>query len=332
MTLFAGNSKLLLIKKQTDKDTPITDFSVARAFRVFNLSKDPARVVTKLQETDASTMDPDSRVTAIGPAITFDAYGKPDELDFLSEAVLGENTDSATVSPNTHHASPSTDMPYYSILEVNPYATVGPRWDGCRCDGFQLQSQDEGSTELQLTGIAWMAMGLTHGVAVPGSLPTPDPNAPFIHAELAASYAGVHLGTTKQVQAKISRNLSRAQGDNGFTALDIVPGLIQFDGQMSRYTQDDTLLRAVDTGTDTGTAITTTIKEIALSILYSRGSGGSAMSWLVTSPNVAELTRDEALQLDGKPYVEVMGFEARRSAGFASYVTAVTVNDKATTA
>lgn len=333
MTFFAGNSKLILVKKQVDKDTPITDFSTARAFRVYEWAKDPSRVISELQESDASTQQAASRVTAIGPALTFGVYGRPSELDFISEALLGDNDDSATSSPTTHTATPSVDQPYYSIMEYLPYGGgESPVWDGCRLFAGQGQSQDEGETDLQITGLAWTALGLTHGVTVPDPLPTPAAEAPFIHAELAVKYAGVHLGTTKAIQFSINRNGGRRQGDSGFRAIDATPGKFQVDGSASRYTADDQELRTIDTGTPSGTDLTSIVQTEALAMLWTRGSGASLRSFLFAAPSVSKPTREEALNLDGTPFVEVLAFRTEPQADLADNVALVTVNAKATTA
>lgn len=330
-TFFAGNSKLILIKKQVDKDTPITNFATARAFRVYEFTSDPARVISELPESDASTQQSASRVTGIGPALSFGVYGRPSELDLIAEALLGANDNSVTVSPHTHTAYPDQDQPYYSIMHYLPYGGgESPVYDGCRLFQAQFQSSDEGQTELQVTGLAWTALGITHGVAVPGTLPTPADEAPFIHAELAVSYGGVHLGTTKSWQWTINRNGGRRQGDSGFRAIDATPGKFQTDGQFSRYTQDDETLRTVDTGSPTGTAPTTTVETESVSVLFDRGSGGTEQSFLIAAPKVAHITREEALNLDGSPFVEVLGFRTEPQPTLAEHISMVTINSKAT--
>src|ERR1700747_2235277 len=112
MTFYAGNSKLLLCKKQSDKDTPITDWTGALALRVYEFTRQAARTITELQESASSTQQGASNVSAIGPGFSFGIYGRPSELDFLAEGLLGENDNSATSSPTTHTATPTEDTPY----------------------------------------------------------------------------------------------------------------------------------------------------------------------------------------------------------------------------
>lgn len=326
---FAGNDKLILIKKQSDKDTPVTDFSDALALRVYEWGKEASRTVVELVESDATAQQGRSHVSQIGPAISFGIYGRPDWLAAIAEAVLGDNDDSATMSPTTHSAIPDQATPYYSIMEVLPYtASV---WDGCRCIGATYAADDSGETDLKVTGIQWMALGLTLHQTAPDPLPQPSSEAPFIYAEAAISYAGDHLGSTTGFSWVINRNAKRAQGDSGFRALDVVNGKFQTDGSVTRYTADDSILRAVDTGSKTGTDLTSAIYSEALAVLFSRGTGADARSFLISAPEVSYESREEALNGDGSPYQEVLAFRTQPQADIADHIAIVTVNSQPTT-
>jgi hypothetical protein len=329
MTFFAGNSRTILVKKQVDKDTAVSDFSDAMALRIYEFSTDPARAITELSESDASSQQGGSHVSAIGPGLSFGVYGRPSELDLIAEALLGDDADSSTVTPTTHTATPSNDQPYYSILEVVPYGG-GRLWDGCRLFGGQFTSQDDSDTELRVTGLQWVALGVTNNVAAPDPIPAPADELPFIHAEAAIKYATVHLGLTKQVTVTVNRNGGRRQGDSGFRAIDATPGKFAVDGSVSRYTQDNAMQRAIDTGSKTGTAATADIYTEAFSVLYTRGSGSTLRSFLITGTEISYSTREEALDLDGNPYVEVLGFRTEPQAALADNLVIVTVNAKAT--
>src|SRR4051812_11954042 len=189
-TFYSGVAKDILIKKQVDKDTPITDFAGALHLRVYDWKKDPVRTIAQLQESDNTTQQRASHVSAITPGITFGVYGRPSELDFLAEALLGDNDDSATVDPVTHTATPSVTLPHYSILEVLPYGTT--RYDGCRCIEAQFDGQDEGETELKVTGIVWGVLGVKENVTAPSPLPAAADELPFIYAEAEVKYNGSH--------------------------------------------------------------------------------------------------------------------------------------------
>jgi len=328
-TFFAGNTKTILLKKQVDADTPVTDFTDAIALRITNFQRPAPRTISQSNETDRSTQAAAVRVTGIGPTITFDLYGLPSEVDALAEALLGDNDDSATVDPTTHEALPTQDMPWYSILEVNDYGNT--RWEGCRLGAATFTGQDEGETELQITGLAWMARSFTDGVASPDPFPTPAVEASFIYAESTVKYDGSSEGRTSQVTVNVNRNLSRQQGDNGFTAIGITPGKLQVDGQATRYTADDDTMREVDTGATDGTSPTSTVATHSFSWLFTRGTGPDQRQLLLSVAEIAFTDRQEAIDpADGKPVAEVLSWQGQPQATLAEQISIITVNDKTT--
>lgn len=327
-TFFAGNAKTILIKKQVDAVTPITDFSNAIALRVYDWTKNPVRVIAPLSESDASSQVGASHVTGIAPGISFGVYGRPSELDLIAEALLGLNDDSATTTPTTHTATPTQNSPHYSILEVNEYGNV--RYEGCRCTQASFTAQDTGETELKVTGITWEALSITSAVAAPDPMPVAAEELPFIYAEATVKYAAVSLGRTSQFTYNVNRNAQRAQGDHGFTALEIVLGKLQADGSVTRYLADDDTIRAVDTGSEAGTTPTAAIFTESFSVLFTRDGGD--LQFLMASQEVAYQTAEVALNLDGQPFAEVLAFSNQPQADPADNITIVTVNAKATPA
>lgn len=319
---YAGNQRTLLIKKQVDKDTPITDFATAMALRVYEFSPLSSRQAGPLAETDASVQQGATKVQSFAPGFSFGLYGRPTELVLLNELILGSDVSSGT--DNTDTATPDQDSPYFSVLDVADYGDGCPRWDGCRIGAATYTGSDaEGDSFLKLTGITVLARGMTHGVAAPVSLPAPADEDPFIHAELAVSYDAVHPGTTKAFTLNVNRNSIRAQGDSGFKAVDIVHGLFQVDGTLSRYTADDTLLRTIDTGTPTGTTPTTIVDEQTLSILYDRVASPAA-SLLIASQGISYEGREEAIDPSaGNPYVEVLTFRTQPQTDIADNLSMV---------
>lgn len=325
-TFFAGNDKLILVKKQVDKTTIVSDWTDALALRVYEWTKNPVRAIGPLEESDRSIQQGASHVTAIGPSFSFGIYGRPSELDLICEALLGDNYDDATGPPYDHTAIPDQDSPYYSIGELDPYAfTV---YDGCRLGAATFTGQDTGQTELRVTGLSWQALGVTHGITPPDPEPVPVDELPFIYAEATIKYNGVHLGTTQQFTLNVNRNATRAQADNGFRATDIVNGKLQVDGSVTRYVQDDDTLRAIDTGSTSGTDPTATIFTEGFSVEFSRSSG--ALAWIAESAEIAYETREAALNLDGTPIGEALGFRTQPQSNLSDNLTLTTTNAKAT--
>lgn len=327
---FAGNAKTILIKKQDDDVTPVTDLSDAIALRVYEWTKGPVRTLGKRSESDRSSQAPGSNVQSIGPQITFGVYGRPSELDLIAEALLGLNDDSSSVDPTSHTATPTQNTPYYTILEVNDYGNV--RYEGCRLTAGTATAQDTGETELKLTGLVWMAKSITSAVSAPDPMPEPVDEVPFIYAECRVKYNGSSQGRTSAFTWNFNRTATRAQGDNGFVALAITNGLLANDGSVTRYLADDAMIRAVDTGATDGTVPTAEVFTQGLAVLFNRGTGIDQRQFLITSEEVAYLTDEVALNLDGAPFAEVIAFEHEPQSDVADNVTMITVNDKPTPA
>lgn len=326
-TFFAGNSKLILIKKQADAATPADLNSGALAFRIYEWSKTPVRTQGPLDETDASIQQSGSHVTAITPGFSFGMYGRASELDLIAEALLGLDDDQASGGPIIHTATPDQEQPYYTIGEVDPYAyTV---YDGCKLVAGTFTAQDTGQTELRVTGLQWDALGYTAGGTAPDPLPTPVDELPFIYAECAVSYDDVHPGTTNEFSVTVNRNAIRAQGDTGFRGLAVIAGKFQVDGQFTRYVANDEILRAVDTGSKTGTDPTAVLYTESMQILFDRPVDD--LQFQIASQEIAYETRQAAIDPSaGTPYKEVLGFRTQPQAALEDNITIVTVNAKST--
>lgn len=321
-TFYAGNSKLLLIKKQDDKDSPVSDFTDALALRVYEFSLDPVRAISALDESDASVQQAASHVTAITPGMSFGVYGRPSELDLIAEGLLGANDDDGTAAPFTHTATPDQQPVYYSVLVVDPFENT--LYEGCVFTAATFTATDTGQTELRVTGITLAVLGVTHGIMTPSPLPVPVDELPFIYAECEVKYNGSSEGLTSQFTVNVNRNSIRAQGDAGFTALDIVHGKLQVDGSVTRYVADADTFKAVDTGSESGTVPTTDIFSESFSVAFTRDAGAEQFS--IASQEIAYETREQALNLDGSPIAEVLGFRTQPQADIEDNITIVTVN------
>lgn len=325
-SFYAGNSKLILVKAQDDHDTPVTDFTDALAFRVYEWTKAPVRAISALDESDASVQQAASHVSAIAPQITFGVYGRPSELDLIAYALLGANDDTTSGTPFTHTATPDQNGPYFSILEVDPFENT--LYDGCRLGAASFTATDTGQTELRATGLVWEVSGATHGITTPSPMPVPVDELPFIYAECEVKYNGSSEGRTSAFTVNVSRNLVRAQGDAGFSALDVVNTKLQVDGSVTRYVADSSTLKAVDTGDESGTVPTTTIFTEPFAVAFTRDSG--AEQFVITSQEIAYETREQALALDGSPVAEVLGFRTQPQATLSDNISIVTVNANST--
>jgi hypothetical protein len=310
---YPGNSKLIGIAKQADKDTPAATPDLF--LQVTNYSKDPVRAQAPLNETDRSAQQGANHVTGITPGCSFDCYGRPGYMPTIAEALLWLSDEDVTNGIFT--AEPSQTPVYWTVWEIEP-GLYTDRYDGCVGVSATFTAQDEGETELKVTGLTFIALAFTAHVAEP-MLPAVDDEVPFIFAEVAVKYATVHLGTTSAFTVNVNRNAKRITGDNGFSSLDVSAGKLQVDGTITRYVQDDDTKRAVDTGSAAGTTATTTIYDEAIEILFDRVA--ESKSFKINSAAVAYPTREQAINLDGSPLAEVLGFQTQPQADAADNIT-----------
>lgn len=324
-TFYAGNAKILAFARQVDKDTPAG--APTFAMRIRGFTENPVRVQGPLEETDRSAQQGASHVTAIAPSFALDAYLRYMEINTIAEMLLGGNTDSVTVSPTSHEAFPDQNGDYWTAWHIEPGLFTN-RYDGVRCVQGTFQSQDDGQTEWLITGLTFEALGFTAGEAEPAGLDALlDDEEPAIWAETTVTYDAVHPGTTKLFSATINRQANRAQGDNGFRGLAVVNGKLMVSGTVTRYVENDDLMRLVHTGTSGGTAPTATIGTQALRVVIERAADRS-IDMVFTE--VAYPTREQAPNLDGQPLVEALGFENQPQDDIADNVIITTTNDATT--
>lgn len=312
---FPGNSKLIGIAKQDNKATPASEPDLF--FQVTNYSKNPVRDQGPLNETDRSAQQGANHVRGITPSCSFDMYGRPGYMPTIAEALLWEADLDTTNGITT--AEPSQVPVYWTIWEIEPDLYTD-RYEGCVGVSGTFTAQDEGETELKITGLTFIALGFTAHVTEP-ELPAPDDEVPFIFAEVAVKYATVHLGTTSAFTVNVNRNAKRIAADNGYTSLDVSAGKLQVDGTITRYVQDDDTKRAVDTGAEAGTTPTTTIYDEALEILFDRVA--ESKSFKIASDGVAYPTREQAINLDGSPLAEVLAFATQPQEDAADNITLI---------
>lgn len=311
---FPGNQKLYGFAVQADKDTPAA--APTFATRLTEHSRTPARTVASLEETDASTQQGASHVTAITPAFSLSGYARPSLWKFMIAAILGDEDVVGDVST----ATPDLDQPYYTVWEVDPDVhTI--RYDGCREVSLSLTGQSEGDTTLRLNTISWLPLGILHGEAEPDLVALLVDEAPFIFAECLVKYAGASLGRTGAFTLNINRNSGRPFGDGSFRALDVVPGKFQVDGSVTRFVSDDEILRAIDTGTVAGTVPTTTIYSEAFELELDRPA--ETLNITVSIPEVAYETIEDPVSTDGAPKTETLGFRSQPQSNLADHVVSV---------
>jgi hypothetical protein len=320
VTFVAGNKRTLYFGTQslkgTAQDTPTL------AMRVEEFTPNEVRTKIQLAETDRATQEAADAVTGFGGGFSFKAYLRPSEAAFFLQALLGANTDSGSPTDYTHTLTASETTPYLTMFEVEP-SVLCNKYVDIRITKIEFSGDAGGAIEATIYG---EALSFAAGASAPSS-PAVVAELPYVYAEVTVTKGGAHPGTCDQWSVTIDRNGKRIQGDVGFASLDYVNGKFVCNGQITKYLADDDDQRQVDTGATSGTAPTVTIFSEQLKIKLTRTS---VLSVEFTFTEVSWPTRSAAVNTDGSPLAEVMGFRTLPQATLAANVSVVVKDHRAT--
>lgn len=319
-TFIAGNKRQLYFGTQSAKGSAQGTPTVC--LRVSDFSPNDVRQEIQLSETDALSQDGTDVVVGVEPGFSFKAYLRPSEVDFFASALLGHNVDSGS-SPNyTHTADADDTQPYLTMFEVEPSVLCNEYID-CRVTSMTVTGGVGEALEVTVT---CEALSFAAGASAPTS-PAPANELPYVYPEVTVTKGGAAPGTFQQFEITITRNSTRAQGDSGMTSIDCVAGKFSVTGTITKYQQDDDDQRAVDTGSSSGTAPTTTVFSETLVILVARSAN---VRVTFDMDSVAWKGRQSAVRTDGTPLLEVMGFRTLPQATLAGTLQVISKNQKAT--
>jgi hypothetical protein len=326
VSLIPGNVEVLAFGVQADKATPASAPTMAIALE--DNSLDPGVQYVSAAETDSNAVQPDDNVVGAEPGGTFKCYARPSESDFFLYSLLGKNVDTGA-GPYTHTQNIDPAAPFAS-----PYLTIWNIWPGiacvkytgCRIGKAAYTAQPGGMVEAEYTVQAIGATFVNAGSA-PSLAGLQVSEEPFTWAELAVSLGGVHDGIVNQFQLMIDRNTGRFVGDNGLSSLDVPNGLLAVSGNLEVAFQDDLLWRAANTGTTSGTALTTAMFEEALAIDLTRGAG-LELKFLLAAMRIQNYKT--SLKTDGSPASATFDFKSKRSATVSDVIQTVVKNSYAT--
>lgn len=321
MSLIPGNIEVLAFAKQVDKDTAAAAPKIAIALEDCQLDPNPSFIT--LAESDASALEGDDVVVGAQPGGTFKKYVRPSEEDFFLYALLGKNTDTGAADPYTHtgeiDAAAPFATPYLTVWDIWPgVATV--KYVGARLSQAALSGQAGAAWEADYTLVALEAL---LGEAEPDLTGLIVDELPFTWPDVTVSLGGVHGGTVNQAQLTISRGTNAFPGDNGLVALDIPNGLFGVSGNLEVAFEDDALLRAANTGTTVGTALTTTTFSESVVIDLLRGATREA-KFTLTDAQIKNFKA--SLKTDASPATATFDFKAKRSATLTDVITTVVKN------
>lgn len=323
MSLIPANIECLAIGIQTDKDTPAVTPVIALALEDCNLDPNVQRI--KEQESDQSAQQGNVVVVGAQPGGTFKKYVRPSEEDLLLYALLGKNTDSGTTPNFTHTALVNSTAPF-----TTPYLTVWDIWPGVLCvryDGVRIASGHFMSKPGQMVEAEYQLEALKSTYIEPGSAPSLA--GLFVdelgHSwpELTATLGGVHAGVVNSFDLTVSRATGRFPGDNGLFSLDIPNGLLSVTGSLEVAFQDDDLTRAANTGSTTGTVVTTSVFSEALTLALARGAN-LGVSFALAAAQISNFKNQ--LKTDASPAVSTFDFDSKRAATIGDAITTVVKN------
>lgn len=313
-----GNKRTLYAGTQVAKGTALT--TPTHAFRLEDFTPGDVRTRLTLAETDRTTQQPGNSIVGYAPGFTFKCYLRPSQAAFLFASLLGTNADTGSTN-YTHTQSALITTPYLTFYEEEPGVWCNQYVD-CRVTQIQLDGQVGGALEATVTVEALaFAGGATAPTLAIGS------DMPYVYPELQVIRASAHPGTASQFSVTIARNGARAQGDNGFSSIDYINGLFAISGQFTKYADTDTDQRQVDTGSTTGTVPTTTIYQETLAFLLTRDANTSIQIAIAAAEYIS---RQAALDTNGNPLAEVLGFRSDPQTTLAANVV-VTVKDQLAT-
>lgn len=320
--LIPANIEVLAFGIQADQATPAATPVIAIAIEDCQL--DPGVQRAKQQESDQDAQQGNVAVMGAQPGGTFKKYLRPSEEDFFLYALLGKNVDGGTTPNFTHTANVDPSAPLSS-----PYLTCWNIWPGELCvqyTGMRLKSAHITSAPGGFIEVEYDTLAMAATYVDAGSIPVlPAFATELAHSwpELAVSLGGVHGGTANKLDLMIDRGTSPFQGDNGLGVLDVPNGLLAVSGSLEVAFVSDALERSANTGSPTGTALTSTVFSEALSIALTR-TADLGVTLALAGAQIENFKT--AFSADGKPAISSFDFDSLRQATISDAIQAIVKN------
>jgi hypothetical protein len=324
VSLIPANIEYLAFAIQVDKDTAAAAPVIAVSLQECSL--DPNRQEQLTAESDRSAQQGERMVMGAQPGGSFKKYCRPSEEDFFLHALLGKTVD-AGAGPYTHtsNVDPAAPFssPYLTVWDIWP-GNLRVRYDGVRIASAKFDSQPGGELAVEYTLEALKATYLDADPTVTGLFVD---ELPFSWANLSASLGGVHEGVVNSVSCTVSRGTTRFPGDNGLNSLDVPNGLLAVTGSLEVAFQNDDLTRAANTGTTTGTVVTTDVFDEALALDFTRGA---SLQVKLAMADMQIGNFRTALKTDASPAVSTFDFNSKRQATISNAIQSLVKNAIAT--
>jgi hypothetical protein len=322
-TLIPSNIEVLAFGIQADQATPAVTPVIAVAIEDCGL--DPGVQRAKQQESDQDAQQGNVAVMGAQPGGTFKKYVRPSEEDFFLLGLLGKTVDSGT-TPNfihTENIDPAAPLnsPYLTCWNIWP-GELCVQYTGMRLKSAHITGAPGGFIEVEYDTRAMAATYVPIGSA-------PDLTGLFTtelaHSwpELAVSLGGVHSGTANKLDVMIDRGTNFFQGDVGLGVLDVPNGLLAVSGSLEVAFISDALERSANTGSPTGTALTSTVFSEALSIALTR-NGNLGVTLSMAGVQIQNFKTQ--FKTDASPAISSFDFDSLRQATISNVIQAVVKN------
>lgn len=315
LVLTPGNTRTVYSAVQSAKGTVAT--TPTRKLRLTEDSLDPGRQLIQLPETDSSSQAPGFTVVGAEPGNTVGTWLRPNDCDQWLYGVQGVTSGSGTFS-----LTPAVATKYLTIWDVIPGLST-TKYVDCRITDVLITGSAGAGISAQWTLRALTALTNQTEPTLPAAFSTDNI---LTYPEVTVTRGGVHAGDVDAFTIGIHRGGQYFHGDNGLTAADYVNGLYAVDGSATIAFQNAQEYAAFNTGSTSGTALSTTLYGQSFVIAIAHDSTHSVT---FTSSNVIYTAFPIGMDTGGAPTTVAAGFTTTPQTTWSNNMTVTVKNDNA---
>jgi hypothetical protein len=314
-----GNAVTVAVGKQSAKGTP--QATPAYKLKLTGGDIGPQRDLLTLAETDASRQAGAQVVVGAHVEGTTEHYLRPTEFASIAYYALGANADSGSTN-YTHTATAASSGPYITMYKAINSTTLVDQYSDMRVNTLTVRG---GAGQALTYSVAWTGLVAVLGATDPVLTATTE--TPLVYPNVTCTKGGSAPGTIDSFELTVDQNASYIQGDSGLAAVDSVWGQFAVTGSLSLLFTSDADYRAFNTGTTSGTNLSTTVFNESLTILAQINTNLS-VSFVMSQ--VEYTAYPVPINVDGSPIRVAATFRAKPQAVIANTLSIVTKNQTAT--
>lgn len=319
VTLLPGNTRTLYVAVQSAQGTAAS--TPARKLRLTDDNLDPGRQLITLPETDSSSQAPGPVVVGAEPGGTVGLWARPNDNDMFLYALMGAKGTSGSGN-YTHTLTPAVATPYLTVWDVVPGQST-------------TKYTDVRVTSATFTGSAGQGIQASYALAglsalvnqsEPGTPATFSTDVAMTYPDVTVTRGGTHNGDVDAFSITIDRAGQYFHGDNGLTAADHPNGLFACTGSATIAFQNNQEYNAFNTGSTSGTSLTTTLYNQSLTILIAIDSNTSIQ---FTSSGIIYTAFPIGLDTGGAPITVAAAFQTQPQSTWSNNMTVAVKNQNA---